>query len=257
MADKSLIEWTEATWNPITGCSVISPGCTNCYAMRLAGTRLKHHESRKGLTEPSKAGPVWTGEVRLNEQWLDQPMRWKRPRMIFVCAHGDLFHETVPDEWIDKIFAVMALSRHHVFQVLTKRADRMRSYLDGYAAWVRVERLIGDLKPSSLWNGSHYEAQRILQSGQPLPNVWVGVSAENHEWAYERLPELDATHAALHWVSAEPLVGPIDFDRLALGCLPDWIVVGGESGRNARSMDPDWAREIRDFCKTYDVPFFM
>ena len=93
MADNSGIEWTGATWNPITGCSVVSPGCTNCYAMRLAGTRLRHHPSRTGLTQQTKAGHVWTGEVRFNEQWIDQPFRWKRPRDIFVCAHGDLFHD--------------------------------------------------------------------------------------------------------------------------------------------------------------------
>ena len=123
MSDGTKIEWTDATWNPITGCSVVSPGCTNCYAMKLAGTRLQHHPSRTGLTKDTKAGPVWTGEVRFNEQWLDEPLRWKRPRMIFVCAHGDLFAEGVPDEWIDKTFAVMALAPQHIFQVLTKRPE--------------------------------------------------------------------------------------------------------------------------------------
>ena len=107
MADGTHIEWTDATWNPVTGCSVVSPGCTNCYAMKLAGTRLKHHPSREGLTRETKAGPVWTGEVRFNREWLTQPLGWKRPRRIFVCAHGDLFAEGVPDEWIDQVFAVM------------------------------------------------------------------------------------------------------------------------------------------------------
>jgi protein gp37 len=129
MADSTKIEWTDATWNPITGCSVVSPGCTNCYAMRLAGTRLAHHESRAGLTRDTKAGPVWTGEVRFNEQWIDQPLRWRKPRLIFVCAHGDLFAEGVPDEWIDRVFAVMALAPQHTFQVLTKRSARMREYM--------------------------------------------------------------------------------------------------------------------------------
>lgn len=129
MADKTHIEWTDATWNPITGCSVISPGCTNCYAMRLAGTRLKHHPSREGLTAPSNAGPVWNGKVRLNRQWLYQPMEWKSPRMIFVCAHGDLFHEDVPDDWILDVFTIMAIAHQHTFQVLTKRADRMQDFL--------------------------------------------------------------------------------------------------------------------------------
>ena len=128
MAETSTIEWTDATWNPITGCSVVSPGCTNCYAMTLAGTRLAQHPSRKGLTVPSKAGPVWNGKVRFNRDWLHQPLHWRRPRMIFVCAHGDLFHENVPDEWIDQVFAVMAIARWHTFQVLTKRPKRMRAY---------------------------------------------------------------------------------------------------------------------------------
>lgn len=105
MSDGTKIEWTDATWNPITGCSVVSPGCTNCYAMKLAGTRMKNHPTRVGLTTDSKAGPVWNGQVRLNETALAQPLRWKRPRRIFVCAHGGLFHENVPDEWIDRVMA--------------------------------------------------------------------------------------------------------------------------------------------------------
>jgi protein gp37 len=127
MSDNSHIEWTDATWNPITGCSILSPGCTNCYAMGLAGTRLRHHPSRAGLTREVNGHHVWTGDVRLNEQWLTQPLQWSRPRMIFVCAHGDLFHESVPDEWIDRVFAVMALCPQHTFLVLTKRSARMRA----------------------------------------------------------------------------------------------------------------------------------
>jgi len=111
MADNSKIEWTNATWNPITGCSVVSAGCKNCYAMKLAGTRMRHHPSRAGLTVKTKEGPVWNGQVRLNEEWLNLPLRWKKPRRIFVCAHGDLFHENVPDEGLDWVFAVMALAR--------------------------------------------------------------------------------------------------------------------------------------------------
>jgi len=129
MADNTKTEWTDATWNPITGCSVVSNGCKHCYAMKLAGTRLQHHPSRAGLTVDTKNGPVWNGEVRFNGLWLDQPLHWKRPRMVFVCAHADLFHEAVPDEWIDKVFAVMALASQHTFQVLTKRPERMLKYL--------------------------------------------------------------------------------------------------------------------------------
>jgi protein gp37 len=140
MADNTKIEWTDATWNIITGCSVVSAGCKNCYAMKLAGTRLQHHPSRAGLTIDTKNGPVWNGEVRFNKQWLDQPMRWSTPRMIFVCAHGDLFHESVPDEWIDKVFGVMALAKQHTFQVLTKRPERMRKYCGNSDTPFRVAR---------------------------------------------------------------------------------------------------------------------
>ncbi len=132
MSDGTKIEWTDATWNPITGCSVVSPGCTNCYAMHLAGTRMKNHPSRIGLTDASKAGPVWNGALRFNQEWLEQPLRWRKPRMIFVCAHGDLFHESAPDAWIDQVFDVMARAPQHRFQVLTKRAQRMRDYLSRF-----------------------------------------------------------------------------------------------------------------------------
>lgn len=185
MAETSKIEWTDATWNPITGCTVLSRGCQDCYAMRLAGGRMKHHWSREGLTKEGPNGPVWTGEVRLNKPWLDQPERWKRPRMIFVCAHADLFHESVPDEWIDIIHGVMYRAKQHVFQVLTKRPERMRRYLETSGA--------SDLPP--------------------LPNVWYGASMEDQETANLRLPELMATPAAVRWVSAEPLLGPIDLTR--------------------------------------------
>lgn len=203
MADHTHIEWTDATWNPITGCSVISPGCTNCYAMRLAGTRLKDHPSRRGLTQHTKAGPVWTGEVRFNEGWLDQPLRWKKPRRIFVCAHGDLFHEDVPDAWIDQVFARMALSRRHTYQVLTKRAARMRAYLTeaGPRVWAIATRNPVLSTPGMQWNGLEH---------WPLPNVWLGVSAEDQPRADERIPELLATPAAVRWVSIEPMVGPVD-----------------------------------------------
>ena len=129
MADNTHIEWTDATWNIVTGCSLVSPGCTNCYAMKLAGTRLRDHWSRADLTIDSKAGPVWNGQVRFNAQWLDQPLRWAKPRKIFVAAHGDLFHDGVTDDQLDQIFAVMALCPQHVFQILTKRPERMRDYL--------------------------------------------------------------------------------------------------------------------------------
>jgi len=270
---KTKIEWTEYVWNPITGCSVHSPGCTNCYAMKLAGTRMKHHWSRKGLTVDTKAGPVWTGDVRFNEEWLTQPLRWKRPRMIFVCAHADLFHEKVPDEWIDRIFAVMALCPQHTFQVLTKRADRMRSYLADSNMHFRVAMTDVNMR---LQGHSVETMYRAL----PLRNVWLGVSVEDQKRANERIPDLLATPAAVRWLSCEPLLGPIKIDLLPdyrhardcayvttdgpAGCTCsaasggiDWVVAGGESGPGARPMHPDWARSLRDQCTAAGVPFLF
>lgn len=224
MADNSKIEWTDATWNPITGCKVVSPGCTNCYAMKLAGGRMRNHPSRMGLTNPSKSGPVWNGNVQFNEGWLEQPLRWSKPRMIFVCAHGDLFYEAVPDEWICRVFGVMEGAQRHIFQVLTKRPARAHEWL-----------------------------ARNYGHGGELPNVWLGVSAEDQTRADERIPGLLDTPAAVRWVSAEPLIGPIDL----LPWLPglDWIVTGGESGPAARPMHPDWPRQHRDQCAAAGVPF--
>jgi protein gp37 len=272
MSDNTKIEWTEATWNPITGCSVISAGCTNCYAMKLAGTRLAHIPSRAGLTQPSKAGPVWNGQVRLNEEWLDQPLRWKRPRMIFVCAHGDLFHESVPDEWIDRVFAVMALCPQHTFQVLTKRSVRMREYLTN-----RDSCQIAAVTMALEEEGTIKEG--VLAMQWPLPNVWLGVSVEDQQRADERIPDLLATPAAVRWLSAEPLLGPVDLATVKhwsacnipeyggeghefISCLRgenslDWVVAGGESGPGARPMHPDWARSLRHQCAAADVQFFF
>ncbi|GEP12291.1 DUF5131 family protein [Methylobacterium gnaphalii] len=297
MAEHSTIEWTDATWNPITGCSVVSPGCTSCYAMGLAGTRLQHHPSRAGLTAPSKAGPVWNGTVRFNEEWLTQPLQWKRPRMIFVCAHGDLFHENVPDAWIDRVFAVMALAPQHTFQVLTKRSARMRRYMAG------CEMPPDDLPLHKLWVTQWSRRDQVAAAMRdiagscspllgkvkqlPLPNVWLGVSTEDQKRADQRVPDLLETPAAVRFVSAEPLLGPIDFSRILLGTsaaefvdMPhitkarftvdalkgaasigwrglDWIIVGGESGQSARPMHPRWARSLRDQCAEQNVAFLF
>jgi len=182
MADNTKIEWADATVNAVNGCSVTSPGCTNCYAMRLAGTRMKHHPTRAGLTRDSKAGPVWTGEVRLHEPALRQPLAWKRPRRIFWNAHGDLFHPAVPDEWIDRVFAVCALTPQHTHIILTKRSARMRNYLSIRA----VDWMIKwpDANPPGSLQISRHE-QRLAMQGIgwpdaiirpvfPLANVWLG-----------------------------------------------------------------------------------
>lgn len=220
MADKTKIEWCDATWNVITGCSVTSPACTNCYAMRLAGTRLREHSSRKGLTKIVNGKPVWTGEARFNEEWLTQPLKWKRPRKIFVCAHADLFHPSVPDEWIDKIFAVMALAPQHTFFVLTKRAERMREYLSRPTVSVNVglEALGLVLEnPKMYISGGVIIKATDINPGAlkvwPLPNVVLMITAEDQKRADERIPHLIATPAAKRGVIIEPMLGPVDLRR--------------------------------------------
>ncbi|HVI27491.1 phage Gp37/Gp68 family protein [Hansschlegelia sp.] len=293
MADGTKIEWTDATWNIITGCSVVSPGCTNCYAMRLAGTRHKHLPSRAGLTRDTKAGPVWTGEVRFNEEWLDQPLRWRRPRKIFVCAHGDLFAEGVPDEWLDRIFAVMALCPQHVFQVLTKRPERMRAYFAGRRnEFGRASDALETISNSLSEDANQLAADRLDyfdSAGICQKNIWLGVSVEDQRRADERIPVLLDTPAAVRWISAEPLLGPINLNAIREdielhggghetrweSCLNgkqfdiwsetdiegfpklDWVVAGGESGPGARPMHPDWARSLRDQCAAAGVPFLF
>lgn len=287
MADHSKIEWTEATWNPITGCSRASEGCRHCYAALLAATRLKNHASRVGLAAIDAHGEAkFNGQVRFNEQWLDQPLRWRRPRMIFVCAHADLFHESVPDEWIDRVFAVMALAPQHTFQCLTKRSARMREYLTARNGMgdSHLCRAINEI-PAKMGN-------RHGALSMPLPNVWLGVSVEDQQRADERIPDLLATPAAVRWISAEPLLGPVDLTNLSMAPFEhshaswksrttdslaghywgearsgkdgpykipslDWIVCGGESGKGARPMHPDWPRSLRDQCHAAGVPFFF
>ena len=206
MADNTKIEWADATVNAVNGCSLASPGCTNCYAMKQA----HRFPSRAGLTQESKAGPVWTGEVRLNETALLDPLKWKRPRRIFWNAHGDTFHDAVPDAWIDRVFAVCALTPQHTHMILTKRSARMRQYMEktiGRIAdrAIKMRRDRGDscvvvplphIRPGAAW--------------WPLPNVWLGVSVEDQTRADERIPDLLATPAAVRFISAEPLLGPVD-----------------------------------------------
>lgn len=237
MADKSKISYVDATWNPITGCSVESPGCKNCYAMKLAGTRLKHHPSRAGLTVDTKNGPVWTGEVRLNPEWLDQPIRWRRQRQIFVCAHGDLFHPAVPDDWIDLVFGVMWACLYgkngedgHIFMVLTKRSARMREYMsqDRRQQWADAAVAYGG---GSDPDGLH---DQIMGFDGPHPRIMMGVTVEDQARADLRLPDLDATPAALRWVSVEPMLGPVKL-RLA-ECLNGCGYVTPEPANNGKDL---------------------
>lgn len=256
----SKIEWTDETWNPITGCSVVSPGCTNCYAMRQAGTRLKNMPQYEGLTLLDAKKPVWNGKLRFNESALDKPSGWRKPRRIFVNSMGDLFHENVPHDILDKIWMVMALNRHHTFQILTKRPELARAYL-------------GRGQPEVV-SDIYTVAHGTKECPWPLPNVWLGVSVENQMMAERRIPLLLDTPAAIRWISAEPLLGnlyleasevPVDttgdgesddcetMNLLALGL--DWVVTGGESGPDARPMNPIWALSLRDQCVRNGVAF--
>lgn len=232
MGDKSNIEWCDATWQVVSGCSAVSEGCRNCYSARLAAGRLRHHPRTAGLTRISWADgrPVWTGEVRIHEDQLDVPMRWRRPRRIFVADRGDLFNNFVPSSFIKKVFDRMRQSPQHTFLVLTKRAYRL---------------------PSELM---------ALGFG-PLPNVWVGVSVEDQGTADERIPALQSARAAVRWVSYEPAIGPVEWPHKWLGAdVPnrlDWVVMGGESGWRTRRMDPAWAYATRDACRRFGPAFFM
>ena len=273
MADKTSIEWSDATWNIITGCTRVSRGCGGpggggCYAERLAATRLRNHPSRAGLTNEHG---IWNGQVRFNAEWLAQPLRYSRPRKIFACAHSDLFHESVPDEWIDRVFAVMALSGRHVFQLLTKRPERMRGYLCEDISASRIHEVIyGWLlhdKPGPAgyrfsrqerWDCARRADRWQPQFSWPLPNVWLGVSAEDQATADERIPILLAAPAAVRWLSAEPLLGPMQIDEYLAGPAGlDWVVAGGESGSRARPMEAAWARSLRNQCLCTEVSFFF
>lgn len=275
LGEKTKIEWTDSSWNVITGCSLESPGCTNCYAMKLAGSRLRNHPSRIGLTTQTKAGPVWNGALRFNEQWLEQPLRWATPRRIFVCAHGDLFHENAERWWIVEIFAVMIAAHHlrgHTFQVLTKRAKRMHELLNDSQFWEQVYASSECLRIfHKNRRGDEVSPPNLKFSPQnPPPGIWVGISAEDQKRYDERVGYLRSTPAVIRWVSAEPLLSAIDmrFNDVnqtgrwdAMGNeLPlrriDWVVAGGESGRGARPFHPDWARSIRDQCAEHKVAFF-
>ena len=273
MADSTAIEWTDATWNPIAGCSLVSPGCTNCYAMKMAARieRMGGVPHYAGLTQPSKAGPVWTGKVaRAPDHILTQPLRWKKPRRIFVNSMADLFHDDVPDAWIDQVFAVMALAPQHTFQVLTKRAKRMRDYVNrNQRNGCGMDRMLGG-EMLGHYNAALRAGVAIPALALPLPNVWLGVSVEDQARADERIPDLLATPAAVRFLSCEPLLGPVDIGAVVRRALLDgairndgkttplgWCITGGESGPGARPAHPDWFRSLRDQCAAAGVPFFF
>jgi protein gp37 len=238
---KTSIEWTDASWNPIVGCTEVSPGCANCYAARLAATRLSGVPAYKDLAILNNGKPRWLGNVAFLAERLEEPLHWRKPRRIFVCDMGDLFHESVQMEWLWQIWSVIAACPRHTFQILTKRADRMHFYVK-YFANELTKHCIGELNT-------------------PLPNVWLGVSVENQRFADERIPLLLQTPAAVRFLSCEPLLGKVDLYKLRhatrKNILVDWVIAGGESGPHARPMHPDWARSLRDQCQAAGVPFFF
>ena len=232
------IEWTEETWNPVTGCTKVSPGCQHCYAERFS-------ERFRGVPgHPYEMG----FDLTLRPERLRKPLGWKKPRRVFVNSMSDLFHEDIPVKFIDQVFEVMVIAHRHTFQVLTKRAARMRNYI--------------------AWRFPRFQS----------PNIWLGVSVEDQRRADERISLLLETPAAVRFVSAEPLLGPISFDssnqsyprrsnflsgvegeRIYDGkkCALDWVIAGGESGPGARPIRPEWVRSIRDQCRSTDTPFFF
>ena len=254
MADRTAISWTDSTWSPVTGCSKVSPGCDNCYAERMSA-RLQRLPAYEGVVHPK--GGWWTGRVNLVPEVLDKPLTWKKPRRVFVCSMSDLFHPAVPFEYIARVFIVMAAAQSHTFQVLTKRPGRMAYFANTY------------------WPSRHVG---VPYKGHWWPdNVEAGTSLEQMEWGnkrlYERVGLLAKVPARVRFLSAEPLLGPLDL-RPWLGCGTyhpgtrfvgecsyrdnhklSWVIAGGESGSGARPMNPDWVRSLRDQCQAAGVRF--
>lgn len=268
MAQKTNIEWTDFNWNPIRGCSRVSAGCDNCYAITTAHRFSGECRPYEGLTVIRNGRMDWSSKVTLIEKDLFAPLGWKKPRKIFVASMSDPFHHNVPDEYLDKMFAVMALCPQHTFQLLTKRPERMLQYFSDLN--FRTE-MIG-IEAERISGVSRYEL--ILSSGKekssaqwpmPLPNVWLGVSVEDQATADERIPLLLQTPTAVRWISAEPLLGPIDLSDYLNPVINarhnsadlDWVVVGGESGKKARSLDINWVRGIIQQCNSANVPVFV
>lgn len=292
MSGVTEIEWADRVWNPVLGCAKVSEGCRRCYAipqawMKQSNPSAKVREAYSGLVEKRTDGSLnWTGRVNLVPERLELPLTWKKPKRIFVNSLSDLFHESVPDEFIDRVFATMAIT-DHTYLVLTKRPHRMSRYLtDSLRESAVIEAMDDD-----------YDAVPAGQWTWPLPNVWVGTSTEDQRTADERIPHLLAVPAAVRFLSAEPLLGPVDLTNVSYsaylrefmrqaagdkeaasvgneavldvlhGTWDDgwdtgddgkrihWVIAGGESGPKARPMHPDWVRSLRDQCVSAGVPF--
>ena len=263
MADNTAIEWADRTWNPLLGCERVSDGCTACYAINTATIRAGNPHPKvaaafEGLTERRDGRLDWTGRINLLPDRLNQPLSWKKPAKVFVNSQSDLFHKDVPLSFIEQVFAVMARTPQHTYQLLTKRHARMSSILRKPTFRDSIAAIVG------------------ADIGWPLPNLWLGVSVEDQHWADVRIPALLDTPATVRWLSCEPLLGPVDLSKYLDRMEPagtewradvgniawyrpsiGWTVVGGESGPKARPMHPQWARDLRDQCVTAGVPFFF
>lgn len=273
MGDRTSISWTDASWNPIRGCSRVSAGCQSCYAERVAHRFNAPGLPYEGLTKDGR----WNGTVRLVPEHLADPIRWQKPRRIFANSMSDLFHESLPADEIAAIFGVMALAKRHTFQVLTKRPERMRDFLRG------KECSLGSIREMCFYEARNRLGEKAV-SGRtpwdvvfPLPNVWLGVSVEDQKTADARIPVLLGTPATTHFVSYEPALGPVDFTAIRNGggnVFPpfnalsrwtdgqstaglDWIIVGGESGPRARPFDVGWARSTVKQCAAARVACFV
>lgn len=264
MSDNSKIPWTDATWGPTLGCLKASTGCESCYAIRTA-YRQEHAFKRqeyRGLTKKLQDGSLnWTGHVNLIGDRLDQPLRWKKPRRIFVDSQSDLFHEKVPSRFVEAVFVRMMAAPQHTFQLLTKRPDRMQQWFAKKADPIKM-----------MWAAKDLLGAQNLRTSWPIPNLWLGVSVENQTAADERIPLLLQTQAAVRFVSAEPLLGPVDLAewlgdadcsagadlgyRQWVGRGIDWVIVGSESGPHARPMDEQWVRDLRDQVVAAGAAFF-
>lgn len=298
MADQTGIQWTDATWNPVAGCSVYSPGCKGCFAMEQAmrqircAAGLKRETHYAGTVKHVKGKAIWTGKlVSAPDHIWEKPLHWRKPKKVFVNSMSDLFHQGMRRDWIDRTFATMALAPHITFQLLTKRSREMRAYLSDPETPRRVYELVCDMTINQelqmvlIAPGINEEfapaGPRVRLDQWPLPNVWLGVSTERQKEANQRIPDLMATPAAIRFISAEPLIGPIDLDEVKFTLSPgyfgsalrwhhlphcdrdvpypklDWVICGGESGGDARPMHPQWARTLRDQCAAEGVPFFF
>lgn len=259
------IEWTNETWNPIIGCSKISEGCINCYAEKMAH-RLSMMAYTKYYKKVVSFGTGWNNNTYFVDQQLQKPFSWKKPRKIFVCSMGDLFHESVPFEWIDQVFDVISCCQQHTFQILTKRPERAFEYYKHLGQRLKNEGL--DSIPS--------QSNDILDWVGILPNLWIGVTCENQERANERIPILLEIPAKVHYLSCEPLLSDIRFPWFG-GWMPsynnpdnlgwdepaepmilglDWVICGPETGQKARPIQKEWIENIYQQCKCANVPFF-